>query len=204
MFPLLVLTTHPPVSHFPLLANGRSGLVQVLEGSSPASSQEIILNETLSYFMLFFDPTFAVISPNPGTVPRTLLTIPSNAGDIFIYLKVSSIPFPLEYFYLKVVYHITLNTEHSPCLESEHYSYASCINRKVSQTVGCRSFWTNYSGVPVCSDLEQYFHYVDEYDRLLSLEKNKLRLESGCLRPCSYMEYLVGDWQALFWHNLEQ
>ena len=187
-----MVTTHPPVSHFTLLANSRNGLVQVLEGSDPASSQEIILNETLSYLLVFFDPTFAVFSPNPSTVPRTLLTIPFNAGNILVYLKVCFFPFPLEYFYLKVVYHITLNTEHSPCQESEHYSYASCINRKVSQTIGCQSFWTNYSGVPVCSDLEQYSRYVDEYDRLVNLEKNKLRQETGCLLPCSYMEYSVG------------
>ena len=172
------MSTQPPLSHFPLLANGRNGLVQVLAGSNPASIQEIILNETLSYFLTIFDPTFAVFSGNPSIVPRTLLSIPSNAGNILIYLK--------------VVQHTTLNTEQSPCLESEDYSYASCINRKVSETIGCRSFWTNYSGVPVCSDLEQYSRYVDEYDRLVNLEKNKLRQETGCLLPCSYMEYSVG------------
>ena len=183
LYLLLVLATHPPVSHTPLLANVRDGLVQVLGGSKPgtsqASSQEIILNENLSYFLVFFDPTFAVFSGNPSTVPRTLLTIPSSAGNVLIYLKVFQ--------------HITLNTEHSPCLESEHYSYASCINRKVSQTIGCQSFWTNYSGFPVCSDLKQYSRYVDEYDRLVHLEKNKLRVESGCHLPCSYIEYSVGN-----------
>ena len=178
MFLPLVLKTRHPVSHFPLLANGRSGLVHVLEGSSLASAQKIILNETLSYYLTFFDPTFSVISPNPITVPRTLLTIPSNAGKILIYLK--------------VVHHITLNTEHSPCLESENYSFASCINRKVSQKVGCRSFWTNYSEYPVCSDFKQYSRYTAVYDRLVVLERNKLRLKSGCLLPCSYMEYSVG------------
>ena len=97
-----------------------------------------------------------------------------------------------------MVHHITLHTEHSPCEASEDYSYADCVNRKVAQSSGCQLFWTKYTGVPVCSNLYQLSRYVQRYDKLVNLEKNKLLVESGCLRPCSYMEYSVG----LSWHRI--
>ena len=91
------------------------------------------------------------------------------------------------------MHHSTLNTKTSPCLESRHYSYSSCLNRKIVQHVGCQSFWTNFSGIPFCSDLSQYFRYLEEYNNIVSLEKNKLLTKTGCLRPCQYMEYTVSQ-----------
>ena len=87
---------------------------------------------------------------------------------------------------------MNLNTERSPCLESTNYNYANCINSRVAQSVGCQSFWSNLTGFPVCSDFTQYSRYAEEYERFLSLEKNQLLAESGCVRPCNYMEYSVG------------
>ena len=87
MFLSLVLKTRHPVSHFPLLANGRSGLVHVLEGSSLASAQKIILNETLSYYLIFFDPTFSVISPNPIIIVIIVIIVISVSSKIWLSLK---------------------------------------------------------------------------------------------------------------------
>ena len=87
---------------------------------------------------------------------------------------------------------MNLNTERSPCRDSTNYNYASCINSRVAESVGCQSFWSNLTGFPVCSDYTQYHRYAEEYERLLSLEKNQLLAESGCVRPCNYMEYSVG------------
>ena len=93
----------------------------------------------------------------------------------------------------QLVYHMNLDTERSPCTEEPpDYNYATCINTRVAKSVGCQSFWSNLTGYPVCSDYAQYHGYTLEYERLLSLEKNKLLAESGCLRPCNYMEYMVG------------
>ena len=90
-----VENTRYQASHYPLMSDGFSGLVQVLEISakyftySGATTQAIYLNHTPSYNLAFFDPTFAVISANPDTIPRNWFHIPSNAGAVFVYLRVS-------------------------------------------------------------------------------------------------------------------
>ena len=91
----IVFNTRYHASHYTLMSDSFNGLVQVLETSakyftySATTTQSISLNNTPSYFMAFFDPTFAVISGNPDTIPRTLMHIPSNAGFVFLYLRVS-------------------------------------------------------------------------------------------------------------------
>ena len=89
--------------------------------------------------------------------------------------------------------HQNLNTERVPCWDSINYNYARCINSRVAKSVGCQSFWSDLTGFPVCSDFPQYSRYAEEYERFLSLEKNQLLAETGCVRPCNYMEYSVGQ-----------
>ena len=71
------------------------------------------------------------------------------------------------------------------------YNYATCVTTKIARTVGCQSFWTNLTGIPTCSDLQSYGKYMTEYERIAHLEKNQLLAETGCLRPCKYMEFSV-------------
>ena len=91
----VVLATRYPASHYTLMSDNFNGLVQVLETSakhftySSETTQTITLNQTPSYFMAFFDPTFAVLSGNPETIPRTVIQIPSSAKKVYVYLKVS-------------------------------------------------------------------------------------------------------------------
>ena len=91
----IVESTRHPASHYTLMSDSFNGLVQVLETSakhftySALTTQAITLNRSPSYFMAFFDPTFAVISGNPDTIPRTLMHIPSHAGLVYVYLRVS-------------------------------------------------------------------------------------------------------------------
>ena len=85
------------MSHYTLLSTFQNGLVQVMETSalsftfSALTSQSFALNNYPQYFLAFFDPTFAVISGNPDTIPRTLVAIPANAGRVYIYLRVRRI-----------------------------------------------------------------------------------------------------------------
>ena len=88
---------------------------------------------------------------------------------------------------------MNLDTERNPCRETTDYNYATCINTRVAKSVGCQSFWSNLTGFPVCSDYAQYHGYALEYERFISLEKNQLLAETGCVRPCNYMEYAVGN-----------
>ena len=91
----IVESTRHHAAHYTLMSDSFNGLVQVLETSakyftySATTTQSISLNNTPSYFMAFFDPTFAVISGNPDTIPRTLMHIPSNSGNVYLYLRVS-------------------------------------------------------------------------------------------------------------------
>ena len=96
MFHEVVLETRHNVSNRSLLSTYVNGLVQILETSSRdftfavPTSQSLLLNIYPQYYLAFFDPTFAVISGNPDTIPRTLVPIPSNAGRVYIYLRVTT------------------------------------------------------------------------------------------------------------------
>ena len=52
----------------------------------------------------------------------------------------------------------------------------------------------------MCSDLQDYYRYSLQYDRVVSLEKNELLATTGCLRPCQYMEYLVKEGLKFFFN----
>ena len=84
-----------------------------------------------------------------------------------------------------------MNHKSSPCTNMAGHNYATCINVWIAKSVGCQSFWSNYTGIPVCSDIDQYNSYTSEYDRVIGMEKNELLATTGCLRPCKYMEYSV-------------
>ena len=84
-----------------------------------------------------------------------------------------------------------MNHASSPCTDMAGHNYATCINVWIAKSVGCQSFWSNFTGIPVCSDIDQYNSYTSEYDRVIGMEKNELLATTGCLRPCKYMEYSV-------------
>ena len=84
-----------------------------------------------------------------------------------------------------------MNHASSPCTNMAGHNYATCINVWIAKSVGCQSFWSNFTGIPVCSDIDQYNSYTSEYDRVIGMEKNELLATTGCLRPCKYMEYSV-------------
>ena len=93
MYQEVVLRVRHAVSHRSLLSTYGNGLVLILEGCrcltfSGETSQSLLLASYPQYYLAFFDPTFAVISGNPDTIPRSLVAIPSNAGRVFIFLRV--------------------------------------------------------------------------------------------------------------------
>ena len=93
-FEEIVLSSRYNVSHYTLLSDSYRGLVQILESQvdhftfSPLTSQALTLNSSLRYFLAFLDPSLAVVSGNPGTVPRTLLSLSPSAGTVYVYLNV--------------------------------------------------------------------------------------------------------------------
>ena len=72
------------------------GLVHFLKpspgaiGFLPEESLTIELNGHLCYFVIFYDPTFQILSENPTAVPKILLKIDEDKHGLHkIYLKVS-------------------------------------------------------------------------------------------------------------------
>ena len=69
----VVKDTRYPASHYTLMSDRFNGLVHVLETSakhftySAETTQTLTLNQTPSYYMGFFDPTFAMVAGNPDT-----------------------------------------------------------------------------------------------------------------------------------------
>ena len=92
MYDEIVVSTRYPVDHEMKLAN--FGLVHLLGSPSehytfsPETSQKIILNGSLGYFLSITDPVFSVLSSNPETIPRTLINLPAGGGTFQIYLTV--------------------------------------------------------------------------------------------------------------------
>ena len=90
-----------------------------------------------------------------------------------------------------MIQHVRLNRVKSPCEEDEDYSFADCIGVTVASKVGCQSFWSNYPGLPTCSNLEQILSLMENFIEIMKIEKYNLTRVSGCRDPCTYMEYKV-------------
>ena len=54
----------------------------------PRDSLKIYLNENFDYSVLLSDPNFQFFSPNPVTVPKTLLNLLPKSGHSLVYMKV--------------------------------------------------------------------------------------------------------------------
>ena len=61
----------------------------------------------------------------------------------------------------------------------------------MASLVGCQTFSTNFPDIAECSSYEQYTNFSAVYELFNNLEKNDLQAQSGCLRPCKYLEYKV-------------
>ena len=62
---------------------------------------------------------------------------------------------------------------------------------RVVEEVGCQSFWSDFPGLPTCSQLGDIIRLMEAFQRLIAMEKTNLTEVTGCLDPCSYMEYKV-------------
>ena len=89
------------------------GLVHFLKpspgaiGFLPEESLTIELNGHLCYFVIFYDPTFQILSENPTAVPKILLKIDEDKHGLHkIYLKVS----PFSNVTIVYVYHSSILT----------------------------------------------------------------------------------------------
>ena len=90
-----------------------------------------------------------------------------------------------------MIRHVRLNRDESPCEEDEDYGFADCIMLSVASKVGCQSFWSNYPGLPTCSNLEQILSLMEIFQEMTITERYNVTRVSSCRDPCTYMEYKV-------------
>ena len=90
-----------------------------------------------------------------------------------------------------MIQHIRLNRAESPCEEDEDYRFVDCIMTSVASQVGCQAFWSDYPGLPTCANLEQIITLMESFQAMMMMEKHNITKVSGCLDPCTYMEYKV-------------
>ena len=96
-----------------------------------------------------------------------------------------------------MIQHVRLNRVESPCEEAEDYRFVDCINLSVASQVGCQGFWSDYPDLPTCSNMEQIVSLMENYQEMMTMEKLNLTKVSGCLDPCTYMEYKVNiEWSG--------
>ena len=91
----IMVYTRYPVSHDTILTSKYNGLIHIIQPRehsitySTATTQWIGLNKNLSYFISFIDPQFSFVSVNPETLPRTLIQVKPNAGQLIMFIKVN-------------------------------------------------------------------------------------------------------------------
>ena len=91
----------------------------------------------------------------------------------------------------QAIQHIRLDRPEVPCEDEDQYRLVDCLMLTVAEEVGCQSFWSDLPGIPTCSRLEEIIRLMETFQQLIIMEKNNLTRVSGCLDPCSYMEYKV-------------
>ena len=94
--------------------------------------------------------------------------------------------------YLQVVQHSLLDRPTSRCEASEDYKFGDCLRETIVREVGCQTFWSNYSDIRTCTTQKEVLQYHEKYGQLLNLERSLILERTGCLTPCTYMEYRVG------------
>ena len=107
----------------------------------------------------------------------------------------------MPYFVDQVIQHVRLNRGESPCEEEEDYRFADCIMLTVASKVGCQGFWSDFTDLPICSNLEQIISLMENIQEMMRMEKFNLTKVSGCLDPCTYMEYKVIQGNTYFYNG---
>jgi hypothetical protein len=145
-------------------------------GFSHDTSLTIFLNSSLEYYVMLMDPDFFLMTSNPRTIPRIMLSVKPHSEYKFVYLD--------------MVEHVKLNTEDNPCKESPDYSFTNCIKKSCNEKIGCQTKWDKSldSDLPMCTK-KQLIKYTDEYENYQDLEQMQLVNYTNCPLPCSYKEY---------------
>ena len=94
---------------------------------------------------------------------------------------------------LQAIRHEKLNLPNNPCETSLEYDFGKCVERSVMIGAGCQSPWSRVvvDKLPLCDNSALLQNYSDEYFAVMGLGRNELIESTGCLMPCTFMEYQV-------------
>ena len=79
------------------------------------------------------------------------------------------------------------------------YNFAHCVERSIATKTGCKPYWNKVYvndgvEVPDCNNVSMLFQYGMINREFQIMPRNDLVKASGCLLPCSFMEYTVSLW----------
>ena len=82
----------------------------------------------------------------------------------------------------------------------ENYNFATCIEDSVANDIGCNPIWrkNSLSQLPYCTKYKEYRDFIKKMNQLAFMDMRQLKKESGCLKPCNYIEYRVNIFIKLF------
>ena len=94
---------------------------------------------------------------------------------------------------LQAIRHEKLNLPNNPCEPSLVYDFGKCVERSVMLSAGCQSPWSRVvvNELPLCDNSTLLENYSEEYFAAMGLGRNELIESTGCLIPCTFMEYQV-------------
>ena len=116
---------------------------------------------------MLMDPKFSLMTSNPRTIPRIMLSLKPQSGQKFVYLD--------------MVEHVKLNTEDNPCKESPDYSFTNCIKKSCTEKIGCQTKFDKSldSDLPMCTK-KQLIDYTNEIAKYQFLEQMELVNYTKC------------------------
>ena len=136
-------------------------------------------SDGLTRMTFIHDPHYFLFSDNPLALPNNMQMLAPRPGRLYCSIVLRE--------------HRKLNTPSSPCMEEHDYSFTTCVKEDLSRTVGCRLPWDCLSDQrrTECTTLEQYQAFAVEYIFLRDASIREIFDRTGCLRPCSYREYVL-------------
>ena len=123
---------------------------------------ELQLNSNLSYEIYFMDKKLQHVFGSPDIIPRPVITLKPNAGEVNIYLK--------------AIRHEKLNQPHKPCDPSPYYDFTICLEKSIITRAGCQPPWRRFimEGEPLCDNLTLLNKFAKKSFEFYSPDENKL------------------------------
>ena len=105
----------------------------------------IMLDKRLTYSIALHDPRYFIVNTNPAGLPNVILKLDPGINKNHLYRLA-----------LTEVVHMDLPND--PCETDHDYNFQACVKQALSNRVGCRTKWDQWSSkdVPVCRKLEQF------------------------------------------------